>query len=171
MILVSSSWAHTLFDTGVSHLFISVLFPSMLGLEYEHGFHLECEGTFWPTLWAIISLWFSAFWDWSTMILSRFDRHADATICYNTWHGLVISTSSDNWLCMPTSHFIYQKWLSGISSKSSRHLTELDPEIVHQGRWRLEVYNSLFAIESKAKTRTHYPGLHGVKNFLDIFPE
>ena len=35
MVLVSSSWAHTLFDTGASHSFISVLFKSMLGLEYE----------------------------------------------------------------------------------------------------------------------------------------
>ena len=35
MVLVSSSWAHTLFNTSESHLFISVLFVSMLGLEYE----------------------------------------------------------------------------------------------------------------------------------------
>ena len=35
MILVSSSWAHTLFDTGASHSFISILFASILGLEHE----------------------------------------------------------------------------------------------------------------------------------------
>ena len=35
MILFSSSWAHTLFDTGASHSFISVLFARMLGLKYE----------------------------------------------------------------------------------------------------------------------------------------
>ena len=35
MLLVSSSWAHVLFDTGASHSFISMLFVSMLGLEYE----------------------------------------------------------------------------------------------------------------------------------------
>ena len=35
MILVSSSWAHDLFDNGVSHSFISILFASMLGLEFE----------------------------------------------------------------------------------------------------------------------------------------
>ena len=35
MVLVSSSWAYTLFDTGASHSFISILFASMLGLEYE----------------------------------------------------------------------------------------------------------------------------------------
>ena len=33
MVLVSSSWAHTLFDTNASYSFISVLFASMLGLE------------------------------------------------------------------------------------------------------------------------------------------
>ena len=33
MVLVSSSWAHTLFDIGASTLFISLLFASMLGLE------------------------------------------------------------------------------------------------------------------------------------------
>ena len=35
MVLVSDSWAHTLFDTGASHSFILALFVSMLGLEYE----------------------------------------------------------------------------------------------------------------------------------------
>ena len=35
MVLVSSSWAHTLFDTSASHSFISILFASMLGLEHE----------------------------------------------------------------------------------------------------------------------------------------
>ena len=35
MTLVSSSWAHTLFDTGASHSFIFILFASMLGLEHE----------------------------------------------------------------------------------------------------------------------------------------
>ena len=35
MVLVFSSCAHTLFDTGASHSFISVLFAGMLGLEYE----------------------------------------------------------------------------------------------------------------------------------------
>ena len=35
MILISSSWAHALFDTGASHSFISALFARMLGLEYE----------------------------------------------------------------------------------------------------------------------------------------
>ena len=35
MVLVSSSWAHTLFDTGASHSFITILFTSMLGLEPE----------------------------------------------------------------------------------------------------------------------------------------
>ena len=35
MVLVSSSWAYTLFDTGASHLFISILFASMLGLKHE----------------------------------------------------------------------------------------------------------------------------------------
>ena len=35
VVLVSSSLAHTLFDTGVSHSFISILFASMLGLEPE----------------------------------------------------------------------------------------------------------------------------------------
>ena len=35
MILVFSSWAHILFDTGASHSFISALFASILGLELE----------------------------------------------------------------------------------------------------------------------------------------
>ena len=35
MVLISSSWAHTLFDTSASHLFISILFASMLGLEHD----------------------------------------------------------------------------------------------------------------------------------------
>ena len=35
MLQASSSWAHVLFDTGASHSFISMLFSSMLGLEYE----------------------------------------------------------------------------------------------------------------------------------------
>ena len=35
IVLVSSYWAHTLFDTGASHSFISILFVNMLGLEYE----------------------------------------------------------------------------------------------------------------------------------------
>ena len=35
MLLVSSSWAHVLFDSGASHSFISMLFVSVLGLEYE----------------------------------------------------------------------------------------------------------------------------------------
>ena len=35
MLLISSSWAHVLFDTGASHSFIYRLFASMLGLEYE----------------------------------------------------------------------------------------------------------------------------------------
>ena len=56
MLLVSSSWAHVLFDTGASHSFISMLFASMLGLEYEPlestlsmGVPLgrDCEFSFW----------------------------------------------------------------------------------------------------------------------------
>ena len=35
MVLVSSSWAHTLFDIGASHSFTSVIFVGMLGLECE----------------------------------------------------------------------------------------------------------------------------------------
>ena len=35
MVLVSNSWAYTLFDTGAFHLFISILFASTLGLEPE----------------------------------------------------------------------------------------------------------------------------------------
>ena len=35
MVLVSSSWAHVLFDTSASHSFISTLFTSILGLEFE----------------------------------------------------------------------------------------------------------------------------------------
>ena len=35
MALVFSSWAHTLFDTSASHSFITVLFVSILSLEYE----------------------------------------------------------------------------------------------------------------------------------------
>ena len=35
MVLVSSSWAHTLFDIGASLSFIPVLFAGMLGLECE----------------------------------------------------------------------------------------------------------------------------------------
>ena len=35
MALVSSSWAHILFDTSASHSFISILFASMLGLKHE----------------------------------------------------------------------------------------------------------------------------------------
>ena len=35
MVLVSSSWSHTLFDTGAFHSLISILFVSMLHLEYE----------------------------------------------------------------------------------------------------------------------------------------
>ena len=35
MVLVFSSWSHTLFDIGASHSSISILFASMLGLEYE----------------------------------------------------------------------------------------------------------------------------------------
>ena len=35
MLLVSSSCAHVLFDTSTSHSFISMLFVSMLRLEYE----------------------------------------------------------------------------------------------------------------------------------------
>ena len=35
MLLVSSSWAPILFDTGAPHLFISMLFVSMFGLECE----------------------------------------------------------------------------------------------------------------------------------------
>ena len=35
MLLFSNYWAHVLFDTGASHSFTSILFMSMLGLEYE----------------------------------------------------------------------------------------------------------------------------------------
>ena len=35
MILVSSSSAYALFDTGASHYFISTLFTGILGLEFE----------------------------------------------------------------------------------------------------------------------------------------
>ena len=35
MVIVSSSWTHTLFDIGSSNSFVLVLFASMLGLEYE----------------------------------------------------------------------------------------------------------------------------------------
>ena len=35
MVLVPSSWAHVLFDTGESHYFIYALFASILGLEFE----------------------------------------------------------------------------------------------------------------------------------------
>ena len=35
MVLVSSFWAHFLFDTGASHSFISKLFVIMLGLDLE----------------------------------------------------------------------------------------------------------------------------------------
>ena len=35
MILISSSWAHVLFNTGASLSFIAALFASKLGLEFE----------------------------------------------------------------------------------------------------------------------------------------
>lgn len=35
ILLVSSSWATVMFDTGASYSFISMLFASILGLEYE----------------------------------------------------------------------------------------------------------------------------------------
>ena len=35
ILLIFSSWAHVLFDTSTSHSFISMMFGSMLGLEYE----------------------------------------------------------------------------------------------------------------------------------------
>ena len=35
MILISSSWAHVLFDTGELHLFIFSLFANKQGLEFE----------------------------------------------------------------------------------------------------------------------------------------
>ena len=35
LVLVSSFWVYTLFDTSMSHSFISVLFTSTLGVEYE----------------------------------------------------------------------------------------------------------------------------------------
>ena len=35
MVFISSSWAHTLFDTGASHSFITIVFVGMLKLEYE----------------------------------------------------------------------------------------------------------------------------------------
>ena len=35
MVLVSSSWAHVLFDTSESHSFISALFVSILGMGFE----------------------------------------------------------------------------------------------------------------------------------------
>ena len=35
LVLVSSSWAHVLFDTSASHSFISALFASILRLEFE----------------------------------------------------------------------------------------------------------------------------------------
>ena len=35
MVLVSSSWARVLFNIGALHSFISILFTSMLRLEYE----------------------------------------------------------------------------------------------------------------------------------------
>ena len=35
IVLISSSWAHTLFNNGASHSLIPILFASMLGLEHE----------------------------------------------------------------------------------------------------------------------------------------
>ena len=35
IVLVSSSWAHFLFDTSTSHSYIYALFVSILGLEFE----------------------------------------------------------------------------------------------------------------------------------------
>ena len=46
--------AHTLFDTGASRSFISVLFASMHGLEYVVGFHFKRRGTFGPELRVVI---------------------------------------------------------------------------------------------------------------------
>ena len=50
IVLVSSSWAHTLFDTSASHLFISILFVSMLGLEHELSDSTFRVGTIGPGL-------------------------------------------------------------------------------------------------------------------------
>lgn len=35
IVLISSSWAHVLFDDGESYSFISVLFVNMHGLDFE----------------------------------------------------------------------------------------------------------------------------------------
>lgn len=35
MDLISSSWTHTFFDTATTYSFISILFMSIVGLEYE----------------------------------------------------------------------------------------------------------------------------------------
>ena len=34
---------------------------------------------------------------------------------------------------------------------------------------RLETYSNLFVIESEVETKTYYPGLHVVEEFLDVF--
>ena len=61
---------------------------------------------------------------------------------------------------MLTSHFIHQELLDGVSSQSTRHSTKLDLDIFIGGKQWLEMYGSLFALETRAEIKTHYPGLH-----------
>ena len=172
MVLVSSSSTHTLFDTGATHSFILVLFVSMLGLDYEPLDSTLSVGV--PLGWECeLSYHYNSVYieidrrrllvDLFVMPMNRFD--VILSMDWLFWYRAVIDCARQ-WvtLFIKNGQMVYQA-----------HQHAIWPSLILRsfigGRWRLQMYGSLLALESEVETRTHYPGLHVIEKFLDIFPD
>ena len=172
MILVSNSWAHTLFDNGESHSFISISFVSMLALEYETldstlsvGVPLgkDCELSFRSNSICIEIDGWKFLIDLIIMPLEQFDvilsmdwlsRYQAVTNC--THRRVSLFTKND--------HIIYQ---------ANQHAIRLSPILQSfiRSKRRLETYGSLFAINTEMGIGANYTRLYVVDEFLDVFSE
>ncbi|XP_062075627.1 uncharacterized protein LOC133779722 [Humulus lupulus] len=173
MVLISHSWAHVLFDIGVSHSFISLMFASMLGLSWE---------TFSTTLQLSVPM----------------GGHGEvSTICKSFCIVLEGHNLLGNLMVLPMGQFdviLGMDWLSkyqAIVDCSRKMVTLLTPSgdyIVYRasmnavrhtpilkacfgGKRNLECYGSLFAIKDESRPLDKFPWISVVSGFPDVFPE
>ena len=133
MVLVSSSLPYTLVDTGASHSFISVLFTSMLGLEYEwidcilsvyvplgRDYELSCCDSL--VYIEIDRRWFLAYL--IIMPMEHFDVILDMYLLSQYWAVI-------DWLCRWVTLF-YRERSSCVSKKLVWYSTEPDLKVLHR---------------------------------------
>ena len=172
MVLVSSSWAHVLFDTGASHSFISAMFARMLGLEYEPldsimsvGVPLgrDCELSHRCSAVRIEINRRRFLADLIVMPMERFDVILGMD-WLSRYRAVIDCARRRVTLITKNGQVVYQ------ASQCAIRPSPILRSFIG-GRRRLETYGSLFALEGEMGTGDHYPGLHVVGEFSDIFPD